>query len=342
MPYQINLTKTAPCNLPQITLPPATQCIRTLEVYGCTPDLTQGEGGSCVQGAYTSVGCCCRWVVPDGVTTLHIELWGGGGGGGSGASSNCCGNMPGGGGGSFQRSRLTVAPGDVMTFCAGAGGCGGANCEGGTNSWCCCGQQGNCSFVMRNGNMCVDAWGGGYGPSVCYYGCGCMWNATCGNAYAVSGCSPCGANGNWGGCFNYTSGYNYGGGPTVSLTPGCGAEGYCQTTMAAGTTFGADVAWWQHNCYSCWHYLRNNTGCTNSAGIAGPGGDPGPAGTAYNTPGSTQYACANVDTQSCARWSRAPHGAFPGGGGPSGVTTTCCFRHSNGGVGGAGYIRVLY
>lgn len=343
MAYQINITKVAPCcQTPTSAMNgfvAGTPSINTIEVYGCTPDLTAGEIGTCTQGTYTPVGCCCAWTVPAGVTQIIVELWGAGGGGGSGASANCCGNSPGAGAGSYIKRQITVAPGDVMTICAGAGGCYGPNCDGTQVSFCCCGSNGSCSFVRRNGINCIDAIGGSFGSSCCYLQCGCTYNATCGNNHGVSGCSPCGSNGNWGGCTSTS--FEVIGGPSVSMTPGCG--GYCtaQQSMGAGTTFGGDVSWHGSNCM-CWSYLRWNTGCTNSAGISGPGGDPGPAGTAYNTPGSSQYVCSTCDMSNCARFFPARPGNFPGGGGASGNTRTCCYMHSSGGAGAPGYVRIIY
>lgn len=88
--------------------------------------------------------------------------------------------------------------------------------------------------------------------------------------------------------------------------------------------------------------MRWNTGCTNTAGIVGPGGDPGPTGCAYNSPGTANYACATTEWANCPRTMQSPPGNFPGGGGTSGVTTACCYRHSGGGAGGAGYVRIYY
>ena len=137
----------------------------------------------------------------------------------------------------------------------------------------------------------------------------------------------------------YTSGLTLNAGSTDSYTTGCMYQ-QAQMSFSAGATFGGEGRWWGHNC-NCWTYLRWNTSCTNTAGIAGPGGDCGPTGTAYNTPGAT-YACSTSDQSQCARYHASPPGYFPGGGGGGGYSTTCCNSKTAGGGGGAGYIRVIY
>lgn len=334
MPYSICINKYSPCTVLPFTVSGGggQGCARSVEVYGCTPDLTAGENGACTQGTYIPGGKCCAWTVPAGVTRVQIELWGGGGGGGSGSTAECCGQNPGGGAGTYVNGFLTVNPGDVLTLCAGAGGCYGSHVESNT-SYCCCGQQGSCSFVLRNGTMCLDSQGGDYGMSQCYTNCGCT-RPVCG-AIQVTG--HCGTNS---GCTSYGTNLSLRSGPSASLAPGC-QWNQAGIAMSSGAAMGGEARWWGHNC-NCWTYLRWNTACTNSAGVVGPGGDPGPTGTAYNTPGSTQYACSTSDFSSCARFHGSPPGYFPGGGGAGGYVTTCCNSKSSGGGGGAGYVRVIY
>jgi len=71
-----------------------------------------------------------KWVVPIGVTSLDVELWGAGGGGGSVA-----GNKPGagGGGGAYSSKTLTVTPGDSIYFVVGNGGVGSIGVQAGEN-----------------------------------------------------------------------------------------------------------------------------------------------------------------------------------------------------------------
>lgn len=61
------------------------------------------------------------FTVPEGVTRLHVELWGGGGGGGGGAGLYCGG---GGRGGTYARAIIEVNPGETYRLVVGAGGAG--------------------------------------------------------------------------------------------------------------------------------------------------------------------------------------------------------------------------
>jgi len=341
MPYTINITKTAPCQVLPFSAPSGAGGgkYRSLEVYGCTPDPTVGENNcNCLQGTYTPVGCCCAFTVPSGVTQVVVEMWGSGGGGGSGASANCCGITPGAGAGTYISGILTVAPGDVLTVCAGAGGCGGpANCD--ATTYCCTGPRGGCSFIKRNGNFCMDSQGGGTGPSDCYYQCGCLQRSCGHSSFTSSAVYPdIGTNS---GCVAYTSGKCIQSGPSMSVVPGCSGNCTNQRMLSSGTPFGADQQWNSYSCF-CWSKTRFNTACTNTAGTKGIGGDLPPTGCVFNSAGSTNYACSTADNAACERHQNSMPGMFPGGGGAGGFVTSCCFQHTNGGGGGPGYVRIIY
>ena len=345
MAYQICISKTSPCCVIPWTIvctPSAgNPSIRTLDVFGCTPDLTQGENhNNCKQGNYIPAGNSCTWIVPAGVTSITVEMWGAGGGGGSSPEATCCGKTPGAGAGSYMKRQFAVAAGDTMLVCAGAGGCGGQGTEG-IETYCCCGPRGSPSFICRNGTVCLDSQGGGYGISDCYHQCGCMWFNTCGNNYGLSGCGPCGSNGSWGGCTANSPDIRSG--PTVASVTGCGgACTWAAGSWSAGTTFGGENVFSSARCM-CWGYLRSNTACTNTLGIAGVGGDGTIGGCAYNTPGTANYACAADSAWvSCSRAQYGLPGAFPGGGGTSGSPSVCCYSHGTGGHGASGYVRIWY
>ena len=335
MAYVVCVNKGSPCCVLPFSAPSSPPCARTLEIYGCSPDLTQGEKGCCCQGNTQPTGCCCAWTVPTGVTSITVELWGGGGGGGSGANANCCGGSPGGGAGGFTQRKFAVVPGDVITLCAGQGGCSGGGVSDQT-SYCCCGSQGCCSFVMRNGNICIDSWGGKYGQSSCYYHCGCVQRA-CGSCYSQD--DPTGDNGNNQGCTGYSPDMRAA--PTQAMTPGCGGNCSAQSSLSGSAPFGGDGQWKMYRC-DCWAYIRFNTSCTNTFGVAGVGGDPGPAGQSFNLPGTAWYACSTSSYSQCERHNPTPPGNFPGGGGASGHNPQCCYKKTTGGMGAPGYIRVWF
>ena len=274
MPYVVCNVLASPCCAQPVTVPSAPLCIRSLEVWGCSPDLTVGEKGCCCQGVTTPVGCCCLWTVPAGVTSITVELWAGGGGGGSNQNSNCCGSSPGGGGSSWVRRTFPVAPADQITICAGAGGCNGGGINH-TSNWCCDGARGDCSYVRRNGTFCSDVHGGRSGTAQCYWHCGCTARG-CGQPFSQDDATgDCGCNY---GCTSYMSSpswptnYSMMASPTNAVTPGCG--GYCsnQQNMGGSAPFGGDGKWHGYSC-NCWGMYRFNTSCTNSSSIAGIGGD---------------------------------------------------------------------
>ena len=299
MAYVVCVCKFSPCCAQPVTVPPAALCIRSLEVYGCSPDLTQGEKSCCCQGNTSPAGCCCLWTVPAGVTSITVELWAGGGGGGSNNHNNCCGSNPGGGGSSWVLRTFPVAPADQITICAGAGGCFGSGSQDTTN-WCCSGGRGACSYVQRNGTFCADVHGGRAGTAQCYWHCGCIARG-CGTPYASEDpTGDCGCNY---GCTSYMASpifptnFSMRAAPTSAVTPGCG--GYCnnQNSLGGGAPFGGDGKWHSYSC-NCWGHYRMNTSCTNSSGIVGIGGDnPGQLVlTVTNTNTSNQLTLSTTDS----------------------------------------------
>ncbi len=102
-----------------------------------------------------------NWVVPAGVTSIEVELWGAGGGGGSVA-----GNKPGagGGGGAYASKILTVSPGDSISFAVGKGGVGAKGVTVGENG-------GLSSFGSLNAN-------GGFAASGNVAGAGALAGST--------------------------------------------------------------------------------------------------------------------------------------------------------------------
>jgi len=310
-----------------------TKRFRTLEVYGCSATRDAMENFcACNQGNYNPVGCCCAWVVPTGVTQIQVELWGAGGGGGAGSGGECCGTHPGGGGATYGKFTLPVTPGVTLTLCAGAGGRGGAGNES-TASYCCCGAQGNCSYVACNGTILVDASGGLIGYSQCYESCGCVYYGCGGSPVLDATTTACGA---------FTT-QNQGTrdlaiGPGVAMSWGCDGQCSQQMNWGAASGWGSSPQQWNADC-NCWFYYAFNTGCTNSNGITGVA----TGYCAYNIPSSGWYTCStSTGWLCCGREYPGTNGNFPGGGGAAGVKSGCCCSGSSGGHGAAGYVRITY
>src|SRR4051812_25043095 len=73
------------------------------------------------------------WMIPAGVTSITVEIWGAGGAGG-GSQNNTKGGG-GGGGGAYSSKVITVIPGQTITYSVGTGGIGGVtNGIAGTSS----------------------------------------------------------------------------------------------------------------------------------------------------------------------------------------------------------------
>jgi hypothetical protein len=179
-----------------------------------------------------------NWTCPSGVTQILVEVWGAGGGGGAGVSRcigfNGCGAGFGGNGGSggYNRSVISVIPGQVYQITIGSGGSGGlGNCpppENGSPYSCSygpyCGLNdggdgGNTSF-----NGLVTANGGTGGKKACIQRLCSGWisstnngengaimnypsnpiphfiNQTYMSGYSVPGCCTSGGQGGSGGC----------------------------------------------------------------------------------------------------------------------------------------------
>jgi len=324
MPFQCcNLSGGSVCT----TVP---QCMRSLEIYGCTPNLTQGEfNDRCVQGVYVPSGSCCAWTVPAGVCSITVELWGAGAGGGSGSSTVITNPSRGGGGGTYVKRTIPVLPDDLITLCAGAGGVMGQSGGSSNNyvGWSCATPQGSCSYVKRNGNFCIDAGGGSA--------------ATFTTPLASPGCGTSTITGDSGLAYGQT---NYSvdlrAKPTVTFANCSSNLVNNQHNSSGGTAFGGDRTMWG-TVLNCGQYLKWNTTCRNSDGVYGPGGGSCSNSTAYNV--GMNYSCStNASNLLCERGKAAPPGNFPGGGGGGGTATCCTGLATAGGNGAPGYIRVYY
>lgn len=170
------------------------------------------------------------WIVPCGVTSITVEIYGGGGGagGGGGGSNGGLFNTRGGGGGgggAYSSSTISVVTGAVFSYSIGAGGCGGSNggdgSSGGNGT-----TGGNTSFTGTDSNSLLVnliANGGARGTG------GSGSNGNTGNGGAGGTAS--------GGLINTTgiTGVNGNGG-----TGGAGGTGAGTSGGAGGSASGAD------------------------------------------------------------------------------------------------------
>ena len=67
------------------------------------------------------------FIVPEGVSTITVELWGAGGGGGNGS-----GRREGGGGGGYAFGEVSVTSGETINYIVGTGA---VNTTGGSSSF---------------------------------------------------------------------------------------------------------------------------------------------------------------------------------------------------------------
>ena len=92
-----------------------------------------------------------NWIVPDGVKSIYVELWGGGGAGNNG--TNCDWEVNGGAGG-YLGAIIPVSPNDTLIFnIGGSGTMGGWSPD--------CGSDGADSYISSlNGEVFARAFGG--------------------------------------------------------------------------------------------------------------------------------------------------------------------------------------
>ncbi len=199
------------------------------------------------------------FVVPSGVSSLTVKLWGGGAGGGGGAASAAGGA---GGAGGYVTGTLAVTAGETLTLNVGGAGLGG-KFDGAGNDAGGGGGGGGYSSIYRSSTPLAIAPGGGGG--------GGSRNATAGGAGGAGGTLTLGvagtASGNGGG----------GGGGTNAAGGGAGSAGSNTGTAGASLAGGAGADG------------RGAQGVDGSGSAGGIGG--GAAGGSPNTiSGTTTYA----------------------------------------------------
>ncbi len=194
-------------------------------------------GGVAQNGqAYTNQGAG-TFVVPTGVTSLTVKLWGGGGGGGAGGSAAAGGA---GGGGGYATGTIAVTPGETLNVYVGGGGSAGTrNTSGGG------GGGGAYTSIYRGSTALAIAAGGGGG------GGGRSTSTHIGGAGGAGG----GASGIAGRIGGGTDPINLGGGFGSASTGGAGGTG--TNTGLAGSALAGGLG------------ADGSTGATDGSGVAG-------------------------------------------------------------------------
>ncbi len=172
------------------------------------------------------------FVVPTGVTSISVKVWGAGGGGGGGGSTGAGGN---GAGGGYVTANVPVTPGETLSVYVGGGGNGGNNVSN-TGSG---GGGGGYTSIYRGSTPLVIAAGGGGGGGSRISRNGADGGAG-GGTTGIIGATVYNNNGDGGGPGTPTAGGgggqggNNSGGAGSSLTGGLGADGRSATTGADG------------------------------------------------------------------------------------------------------------
>lgn len=161
-------------------------------------------GGTSFSGQLYNTQGTDTYVVPTGVTSITIKMWGGGAGGGGGGNSQVGGA---GGGGGFVQSTISVTPGETLTVYVGGGGVGGAFSSAGNDAGGGGGGGGISSLYRSTTPLAIAGGGGGGG----------------GSRQAVSGAA--------GGAGGGTTGVN---GGNVATNNGAGGAGGTQSAGGAG------------------------------------------------------------------------------------------------------------
>ena len=210
------------------------------------------------------------WVVPAGVTSIKVEVWGAGGGGGGAASFGTSGGG-GGGGGAYNTATFNVLPGQSYTITRGAAGAAGTNAPG-------AGGTGGTSTVTGTGGT-ISAPGGAGGAAGSDGNNGVGGNGGTGLFAGGKGGNSSG-NGAGGGGAAGNAGAGTVGNNAATGAGGIGSPNISPYIGGAGGTF------------------RTSTGAGN--GGVSPGGGGGGARAAFSTAAGGAGALGQVIITYCA------------------------------------------
>jgi hypothetical protein len=171
------------------------------------------NGATKVQFGFT--GADQNFVVPSGVTSVTVKLWGGGGGG-AGAV---------GGGGGYASVTLSVTPGETLVVSVGGGGGGNDNAPGNAAGGWGGGNGDGGASPARSGDPYSSGGGGGGSSCIARPSAARLIVAAGGGGAGGGGASENGAGGAGGGLIGEDGG---------NVTGGTAATGATQSTAGAG------------------------------------------------------------------------------------------------------------
>lgn len=304
-------------------------------------------GGSSFYGQTYNTQGTDTFVVPSGVTSINVKMWGGGGGGGAGGSAASGGS---GGGSGYVYGTITVTPGETLTIYVGGGGKGGiVNTAGGG------GGGGGYSSLYRGSTLLALVAGGGGG------GGGRATSSHTGGSGGGGGGTTGADGGTAGGTVNTNIGGKGGtqttggaagtGGRNLgtaggSLTGGLGANGDSSTSGADGSSANGGLATGGAggsitvNTYAAGGgggagYYGGGGGNSSTGTTITTGGSGGGGGSSYTTPSMTSV----INTAGGGTTPGNNNDAYrnnAGNGGSSGATNTA------GGAGTNGLVIITY
>jgi N-acetylneuraminic acid mutarotase len=210
-------------------------------------------GMNCTGGSSYATSGTYSYVVPAGVTSITVKMWGAGGGGGGGGFNTS--SPKNGGGGGYVTSTISVTPGETLALAVGGGGGGGGTNGAGAGQGAG-GGGGGYSSVYRSTTPLLIAGGGGGGGG---------GNSTASTVHGGPGGGTSGIAG------SATSPVNPAGGGTASAGGAAGTGGQCSGQAGSSLTGG------KGGTAGC------GTGGGGAAGTTGGGTGGGP----YNFFGTT-------------------------------------------------------
>ncbi len=273
--YDLGCIDDLACNFDPIATIDDGTCIYEIDCAGtCGGVFFEDACGNCydpnIEGeeTFNFTGNIDQWMVPEGVSEVHIEVFGAQGGGGGN-------NSLAGGLGARMSGTFSVTPGDVFDILVGQqGGTGGDTNDphGNENG----GGGGSFVVLAADDTPYIIAGGGGGGPST-QYGTSCARDLEAAHGRiteegASAVCSGTGAGGAGGNGGNRTGSYSGGAGGGF-FTNGANGQAQCNTPQGGQSYLngGAGGAG-NTSCYGSTHYGGFGGGGAGELGSPGGGG----------------------------------------------------------------------